>query len=177
MNSSITNTEGPGISLESPFLSLATTTVVNTKGYGFYASYYPWGRLNRHVIKTADMSVKRNINLCSKNATFIDNSSVVYYLVVKTQLGYHACESVLTVPQNYSVGMQLIHHDTRWPSLLHVYGGTNKTLSTLWDFRSLSWQSRPVWKTNSSSVLFENAGYNYNYWVTFHFVLFLISGT
>ena len=176
MNSSITNTEGSGISLQSPFLSLATTNVVNTKGYGFHAPFYDWGPLNRHVVKTADKSVKKNINLCSKNATFIDNSSVVYYLIVKTQLGYHACEKVITVPQNYSVGMQLVYHDISWPSLLHVYGGTNKTLSTLWDFHSLSWRSRPVWKTNSSSVLLESSSFYNNYWVTFHFLLFLISG-
>lgn len=176
MNSSITNTEGSGIILQSPFLSLATTNAVNNKGYGFYAYYDDWGSINRHVFKTADVSVKKNINLCSKNDTFIDDSSIVYYLVVKTQLGYHACEKVITVPQNYSVGMQLIFHDSGWPSAIHIYSGTNKTSSTLWDFHSLGWRSRPVWKTNSSSVLFENAGFYYNYKPSFHFVLFLISG-
>lgn len=175
INSTITNTEGSGVLLESPFLSLATTNVVNTKGYGF-TYYYSWKPLNDHVFKIADMSVKKNINVCSENDTFIDDSSAVYYLVVRAK-GRHACEKVITVPQDYSVGMQLIHHDLRWSSVFHVFSGTNKTLSTHWDVHSLSLKSRPVWKANSSSVLFESSmSYYDHYFTTVHFVLFLVKG-
>ena len=175
MNSSITNTGGSGIGLESPFLNLVTTNVVNTKGYGL-TYYYNWMPLNVHVLKIADMSVKKNINLCSGNDTFIDDSSLVYYLVIKTKSGRHACEKVITVPQHYSVGMQLIDHDLRWSTVFRVYSGINKTLSTFWNVLFLNLQSRPAWKTNSSSVLFETSrSYDY-YFNTVHFVLFLIKG-
>ena len=172
MSSTITNIEDSGILLESPFLNLVTTNVVNTKGYGF-RYHYNWNTLNDHVLNIADMSVKKNINLCSGNDTFIDDSSIVYYLVVRTK-SHHACKKVITVPQNYSVAMQLIVNDMRWNSVFHVYSGTNKTSSTLWDVRSLSWQSRPVWKTSSSSVLFESSENYYDYFSTVHFVLFLV---
>jgi len=174
MRSTITNNEKSGILLESPFLKLTTTNIVNTKGHGL--SYYcSWKPLNDHVFKIAYMSVKKSINLCSGNDTFIDDSSVVYYLVVRAK-SRHACEKVITVPQDYSVGMQLIHHDVPWSSVFHVYSGTNKTSSTLWDIHSLSWQSRPAWKTNSSSLLFESSDSYYEYFNTVHFVLFLIKG-
>ena len=175
VSSTIANIEESGILLESPFLNLATTNVVNTKGYGF-KYYYNWNPLNNHVFKIADMSVKKNINLCSGNDTFIDDSSIVYYLVVRTK-SRHACKKVITIPTNYSVAMQLIHYDVRWDSIFHVYSGTNKTSNTLWDVHSLSWQSRPVWKTSSSSVLFESSDYYYHgYFTTVHFVLFLVKG-
>ena len=174
IRSTITNNEKSGILLESPFLNLATTNVVNTKGYGL--SYHcNWKPVNDHVFKIAYMSVKKSINLCSGNDTFIDDSSVVYYLVVRAK-SRHACKKVITVPEDYSVGMQLIHHDVPWSSVFHVYSGTNKTSSTLWDVHSLSWQSRPAWKTNSSSVLFESSDSYYEYFNTVHFVLFLIKG-
>ena len=177
MSSTITNIEESGIRLESPFLNLATTNVVNTKGYGF-RYYYHWNTLNNHVFKIADISVKKNINLCSGSDTYIDDSSIVYYLFVRTK-SRQSCKKVITVPQDYSVGMQLIHHHVHRYSFFHVYSGTNKTSSTLWDVHSLSWQSRPVWKTNSSSVLFESSDYFYdhfNYFTTVHFVLFLVKG-
>ena len=168
-NSKITNTEGSGILLESPFLNLATTNVVNTKGYGFryHSSSAP---LNNHVFKIADTSVKKNINFCSGNDTFIDDSSVVYFLVVRAH-----CRKVkvITVPQNYSVGMQFVHYDGQPWSLFNVYSGTNKTLGTLWDIRLLGWESRPAWKTSSRSVLLEQS---YSYYGTAHFLLFLIKG-
>ena len=175
ISSTITNTEGSGILLESHFLNLATTNVINTKGYGL-VYYYDWKPLNNHVFKIADMSVKKNINLCSGNDTFINDSSAVYYLVVRTPSG-RACEKVITVPQNYSVGMQLIYRDVRWSTAFHVYSGTNKTSSTLWDVHSLSWRSRAVWKTNSSSVLLESSDFYDGYSGTVHFVLFLTRGT
>ena len=169
MSSTITNTEKSGILLESPFLNLVTSNFVNTKGYGF-TYYYSWRPLNDHVFKMADMSVKKNINLCSGNNTFVNDSSVVYYLVVRAK-GRHACKKVITVPRDYSVGMQLIHHDV---SIFHVYSGTNKASSTLWDVHSLNWRSRPAWRTNSSSVLFESSDWYYYSSTTVHFVLFLI---
>ena len=177
ISSTITNTEGAGILLESPFLNLVTSNVVKTKGYGF-TYFYSWKPLNYHVFKIADISVKKNINLCSGNDTFLDDSSVLYYLVVRTKSGRHDCDKVITVPQDYSVGMQLIHHDhyKQYSSVFHVYSTTNKTSSTRWDFHSLSWQSRPAWKTNSSSVLLETSDLFYNDLTTFHFLLFLIKG-
>ena len=175
MNSTITNTEGSGILLESPFLNLATTHVVNTKGYGF-DSDYSWKPLNEHVFKMADTSVKRNIDLCSGNDIFIDDSSVVYYLVMRADCS-DAYKKVITVPQNYSIGMQLIYHDIRVSSLFHIYSMTNNTLSsTFWDIRSLGKRNRPAWKTNSRSVLLDKSYYYYNYFSTAHFVLFLIKG-
>ena len=174
VSSTVTNIEESGILLESPFLNLVTTNVLNTKGYGF-RYHYNWNTLNKHVLKIADISVKKNINLCSGNDTFIDDSSIVYYLVVRKKSS-HACKKVITVPRDYNVGMQLIHHDLRWSSVFHVYSGTDKTSSTLWDVHSLSWQSRPVWKTSSRSVLFESSKGYYNYLSTVHFVLFLVKG-
>ena len=174
ISSTITNIAESGILLESPFLNLVTTNVLNTKGYGF-RYHYNWNTLNKHVLKIADISVKKNINLCSGNDTFIDDSSIVYYLVVRKKSS-HACKKVITVPRDYNVGMQLIHHDLRWSSVFHVYSGTDKTSSTLWDVHSLSWQSRPVWKTSSRSVLFESSKGYYNYLSTVHFVLFLVKG-
>jgi len=174
INSTITNTEGSGVLLESPFLNLETTNVVSTKGYGF-TYYYSWKSLNDHVFKIADMSVKRNINLCSGNDTVLDDYSVVYYLVVRTKSG-NGCNKVITVPQDYSVGIQLIHHDLPGWSVFRVYGGTNKILSTRWDIHSLDWRVRPAWKTNSSSVLLESSYSYYYYSSTVHFVLFLIKG-
>jgi len=171
ITSTITNTEGSGILLESPFLNLETSNVVNTKGYGFryHSSREP---LNNHVFKITDRSVRKNIDLCSGNDTFIDDSTVVYYLVVRA-VCRHAYKMVITVPQNYSVGMQFIHHNGQPGTLFNIYSGTNKTLTSLWDIHSLEWQSRPAWKTNSRSVLLEKS---YYYYGTAHFLLFLIKG-
>ena len=174
INSTITNTESDGIRLETPFLNIVTTDVVNTKGYGFLY-YYNWNSLNAHVNKMADISLKKNIQLCSENDTFIDDSSLVYYLVVTTKSS-RACEKAITVPQGYNVGMELIHHNVRSSVMFRVYSGLNKTSSTLWDIHSLRWLSRPAWKSNSSSVLFESSYHNWNYWSTVHFVLFLVKG-
>ena len=172
INSTVTNTEGSGVLLESPFLNLATTNVMNTKGYGL-KYYWSWKPLNEHVFKIADMSVKKNINLCSENDTFIDDYSEVYYLVVRTKSG-HACSKVITVPQDYSVGIQIIYHDVRRSSVFRIYGGTNKILSTRWDVYSLNWRTRPARKTNSSSILLESSYSYYDYFRTMHFLLFLI---
>ena len=174
MNSTITRTESDGIRLETPFLNLLTTDVVNTKGCGFLY-YYNWKSLNAHVNKIADTSVKKHIHLCSENNTFIDDSSLVYYVVVTTKSS-RACEKVITVPQGYSIGMQLIHHNVNYYVVFNVYSGLNKTSSTLWDIHSLRWSSRPAWKSNSSSVLVESSYHHWNYWSTVHFVLFLIKG-
>ncbi|XP_078342687.1 protein bark beetle-like [Oculina patagonica] len=175
MNATITNTESDGIRLETPFLNLMTTNVVNTKGYGFLYNYN-WNPLNSHVFKMADTTVKKNIHMCSENNTFIDDSSLVYYLLVTAESS-RGCEMVITVPQDYSIGMQLIHHDISSYEAFHVYNGLNKTSSTLWDIHILSWSSRPAWKSNSSSVLLEWSSRFNNYRSTVHFLLFLIKDT
>lgn len=176
MNSTITNTESDGIRLESPFLNLMTSNVLNTKGYGLLY-YNNWKPLNDHVIKLADTSVKKNVNLCAENDTFIDDFRLVYYLVVTREGSPVACHQVITVPRDYSIGMQLIYHDVHWSATFHVYSGTSKTLGTLWDVHSLSWQSRPFWMSNSSSIVLESSRTYYTYWSRAHFLLFLIKGT
>ena len=174
MSSTITRTESDGIRLETPFLNLVATDVVNTKGYGFLY-HYNWKPLNTHVNKMADMSVKKNIHLCSDNNTFIDDSSPVYYLVVTTKSS-RACETVITVPKDYVIGMQLIHHDVNSYIAFHVYSGLNKTSSSLWDIHLLSWGSRPVWQSNSSTILLTSSYHYWNYRSTVHFLLFLTKG-
>ena len=173
-SSIITRTELDGMRLETPFFKLMATNVVNTKGYGFLY-YYNWNSLNAHVAKIADKSVKKNIFLCSENNTFIDDTSLVYYLVV-TAKSSRVCDRVITVPKDYRMGMQLIHHDVNSNIAFHVYSGLNKTSNTLWDIHTLSWGSRPIWRSNSSSILLESSYHYRNYLSTVHFLLFLIKG-
>ncbi|XP_022805001.1 protein bark beetle-like [Stylophora pistillata] len=83
-NSTIDTTESDGIRLESPFLELLGATVVNTKGYGF--SYrYNWNALNTQVVTMADATMKKYLDMCSESETFIGDSSVMHYLVVKAK--------------------------------------------------------------------------------------------
>ena len=174
VNSTISKTESDGIRLETPFLNLLTINVANTKGYGFLY-YYNWKSLNTHVVKIADATVKKFVDVCSKNETFIDDSSLFYYLVV-TSKSTSACEKIIAVPQNYSIGLQLIHHDVSSSVAFHVYGGKTKTSNTLWDIHSLRWSSRPVWTTSNNSILLESSYHYRDYVSTVHLLLFLIKG-
>ena len=170
-NSTIAKTESDGIRLESPFLEFLSTNVVNTKGYGF--SYrYNWNALNTHVLKMADATVKKFMDICTESETFISDSSVVYYLVL-TLRSRAACKAIITVPPKYTIGLQLIYHNV-YSIAFHVYNGTNKTKGTLWDIHMLQWYSRPAWMTGNSSILLEK-GYGYtDEDDTVHFLLFLI---
>ena len=170
-NSTIAETESDGVRLESPFIEFLSTNVVNTKGYGF--SYrYNWNALNTHVVKMADATVKKFMDICTESETFISDSSVVYYLVV-TLRSRAACKAIITVPPKYTIGLQLIYHNV-YSIAFHVYNGTNKTKGTLWDIHMLQWYSRPAWMTGNSSILLEK-GYGYpDEDDTVHFLLFLI---
>ena len=170
-NSTIAETESDGVRLESPFIEFLSTNVVNTKGYGF--SYrYNWNALNTHVVKMADATVKKFMDICTESETFISDSSVVYYLVV-TLRSRAACKAIITVPPEYTIGLQLIYHNVD-NIVFHVYNGTNKTKGTLWDIHMLQWYSRPAWMTGNSSILLEK-GYGYtDEDDTVHFLLFLI---
>ena len=170
-NSTIAETESDGVRLESPFIEFLSTNVVNTKGYGF--SYrYNWNALNTHVVKMADATVKKFLDICTESETFISDSSVVYYLVV-TLRSRAACKAIITVPPEYTIGLQLIYHNV-YSIVFHVYNGTDKAKGTLWDIHMLQWYSRPAWMTGNSSILLEK-GYGYpDEDDTVHFLLFLI---
>ena len=170
-NSTIAQTESDGVRLESPFIEFLSTNVVDTKGYGF--SYrYNWNSLNTHVVKMADASVKKFMDICPESETFISDSSAVYYLVV-TLRSRAACKAIITVPPEYTIGLQLIYHNV-YSIVFHVYNGTDKTKGTLWDIHMLQWYSRPAWMTGNSSILLEK-GYGYpDEDDTVHFLLFLI---
>ena len=170
-NSTIAETESDGVRLESPFIEFLSTNVVNTKGYGF--SYrYNWNALNTHVVKMADATVKKFLDICTESETFISDSSVVYYLVV-TLRSRAACKAIITVPPEYTIGLQLIYHNV-YSIVFHVYNGTDKVKGTLWDIHMLDWYSRPAWMSGNSSILLEK-GYGYpDEDDTVHFLLFLI---
>ena len=173
-DSTISNTESDGIRLESPFGNFVNNDVVNTKGHGF-VSDLNWRPLNVHVVTMAQAKVKRYLNLCDNKNMFLDNSTLVYYLVTTTASG-QACRSVIKVPQDYSIALQLIHHDLWSSFVFHVYSGTNKTAGALWDVHSLKWFSRPAWMSNTSSILLESF-YSYHGHVrTVHFMLYLVKG-
>ena len=171
-NSTIAKTESDGIRLESPFLEFLSTNVVNTKGYGF--SYrYNWNALNTHVVKMADATVKKFIDICTEGETFISDSSMVYYLVVKSRS--RACRAIITVPPEYTIGLQLIYHNV-YGIVFHVYSGIDKKKGTLWDIHVLNWYSRPVWMSGNSSILLDKMYGHPNKDDTVHFLLFLIKG-
>ena len=169
-NSTIAETESDGVRLESPFIEFLSTNVVNTKGYGF--SYrYNWNALNTHVVKMADATVKKFVDICTESETFISDSSVVYYLVV-TLWSRAACKAIITVPPEYTIVLQLIYRNV-YVIDFHVYNGTDKTKGTLWDIHRLDRYSRPAWMSGNSSILLEK-GYGYPYYDdAVHFLLFL----
>ena len=169
MSTTISNSESDGIRLESPFVKIENANVLNTKGRGFL-SHFNWNSLNTHTVKMANEKVKKLFDMCSSSNIFLDSSNFLYYLVVKTERA-SLCESVITVPKGYCIGMQLIYHDVNF--VFHVYNGTNKLPGTLWDIHSLTWSSRPVWLANTSSILLE---FVRGYASSVHFMLYLIKG-
>ena len=173
-NSTISNTESDGIRLESPFVDIIRTDVVNTKGRGFLSDFN-WMPLNTHVVNVAETKVKLYLQMCSDAQIFLDNSSLIYYLVVKVGSYSYHCESIITAPQDYDIGMQLIYHDLNSYIAFHVYSGKKATSETLWDIHSLTWEGRPVWMSNTSSVLLESSSRFY-YEYSVQFVLYLVKG-
>ena len=174
MNSTVTKTELDGIRLETSFVNLLRVNVINTKGYGFLY-HFNWNSLNKHVLTIADETVKKIIQMCSENETFIDDSSLVYYLVVTARSSV-ACQRIITVSQNYTIGLQLIHHDVNSSAPFHIYSTRNKTSSKLWDIESIRWSNRPIWVTHNSSILLENSYHQNDYVSSIHLLLFLIKG-
>ena len=174
MNSTVTKTELDGIRLETSFVNLMRVNVINTKGYGFLY-HFNWNSLNKHVLTIADETVKKIIQMCSENETFIDDSSLVYYLVVTARSSV-ACQRIITVSQNYTIGLQLIHHDVNSSAPFHIYSTRNKTSSKLWDIESIRWSNRPIWVTHNSSILLENSYHQNDYVSSIHLLLFLIKG-
>ena len=170
-NSTIAKTESDGVRLESPFIEFISTNVVNTKGYGF--SYrYNWNALNTHVVKMADATMKKFMDICTENETFISDSSEVYYLVVTLRSGA-ACKAIITVPSEYTIGLQLVYHNV-YGTAFRVYSGTDKTKGTLWDIHMLKWYSRPAWMSGNNSILLEKRYGYVDEDDTVHFLLFLV---
>ncbi|XP_022801512.1 uncharacterized protein LOC111339184 [Stylophora pistillata] len=169
-NLAIAETESDGIRLESPFLELYSTHVVNTKGYGF-SSYPNWNALNSHVLNMADATVKKFMDVCTESERFMNDSSVVYYLVVTASSV--ACKATMTVPREYTIGLQLIYNN--WPSrkTFRIYNGADKTAGTVWNVHTLRWSSRPTWISGNRTILLETGSW---YWSlsTAHFLMFLI---
>ena len=176
-DSLISESISDGIRLESSVVQMVNTNVVNTGGRGFF-SEFNWNSLNNHVITMASGQVKKSFNMCSHKNVSFDSSDLVYYLVV-TKSKRQSCNSIVKVPQEYTIGMQLIYHDFNYYHYFHVYGGTKATSKNVWDIHALKWWSRPTWMSNSSSVLLESPAYSY--WSSSslssaHFLLFLIEG-
>lgn len=174
MNSTVSETELDGIRLETPFVNLLRVNVIYTKGYGFLY-HFNWNSLNKHVLTIADETVKKRIQTCSENETFIDDSSLVYYLAV-TARSSEACQRIITVSKNYTIGLQLIHHDVNSSAPFHIYSTRNKNSSKLWDIQSIKWSNRPIWMTHNSSILLENSFHQNDYHSSIHLLLFLIKG-
>ncbi|XP_022804996.1 protein bark beetle-like isoform X1 [Stylophora pistillata] len=172
VNSTISKTELDGIRLEAPFFSLLRVDVINTKGYGFLY-HYNWNSLNAHVLTIADETAKKFIQTCTENETFIDDSSLVYYLAVTARSSV-ACQRTITVSQKYTIGVQLIHHDVNSSAPFYIYSGRNKSSSEVWDVQSIRWSNRPIWMTRNSSILLENSYGRNDYVSTIHLLLFLI---
>ena len=172
-NVTISNTELDGIRLESPLVKIMNTDVINTKGRGFLSDI-SWKPLNIHVLNMAEAKVKRYLPMCTDRHIFLDNASPVYYLSVKIDYN-KSCDSIITVPQKYYIGMQLIYQNLPY-KVFRVYSGKNKTSETVWDIQSLTWLSRPVWRSNTSTVLLESySPYNHRSY-SVHFMVYLIKG-
>ena len=174
-NVTISNTKSDGIRLESPLVKIMNTDVINTKGHGFLSDFN-WKPLNIHVFNMAEAKVKRYLQPCTDRHIFLDSASPVYYLSVKIDYN-KGCETIITVPQKYYIGMQLIYQNLLYMDF-RVYSGKNKTSETVWDFHSLTWPSRPVWRSNTSTVLLESYSRYYpdhrSYSV--HLMVYLIKG-
>ena len=173
-NITISNTESDGIRLESPLVKIMNTDVINTKGRGFLSDFN-WKPLNINVLNMAEAKVKRYLQMCTDRHVFLDNASPVYYLTVKSDYN-KGCDTIITVPQKYYIGMQLIYQNIPSYVLFHVYSGKNKTSETVWDIHSLTWPSRPVWRSNTSTVLLESYSQYYHRSFSMHFMVYLIKG-
>ena len=150
------------------------TDVINTKGRGFLSDFN-WKPLNIHVLDMAAGKVKRYLQMCTDRHIFLDNASPVYYLNVKVDYAKR-CESIITLPKEYYIGMQLIYQNLHSYMNFHIYSGKNRTSETVWDIHSLTWPSRPVWRSNTSTVLLESYSWHYYRGYSVHFMVYLIKG-
>ena len=149
------------------------TDVINTKGRGFLSDFN-WKPLNIHVLNMAEAKVKRYLRMCTDRHIVLDNASPVYYLSVKIDYN-KSCESLITVPQKYYIGMQLIYQNLPY-MVFRVYSSKNKTSETVWDIQSSTWPSRPVWRSNTSTVLLESYSRYYHRSYSVHFMVYLTKG-
>ena len=172
-NSTIMNTDLDGIQVESPYLNLAKTDIINTRGRGFQLVEPSWRAINKQSLELADPEVKKHINLCSENITVLSEDGLQYYLIASSEK-IRNCESVINVPPDYRIGLQLIFY--RLSSTFKVESGTNKTSSTPWEINRLQLATRPLWVSNSSSVLLRSSSYYSNYITEVHFLLYLVKG-
>ena len=173
-NLTVSNTESDGIRLESPLVKIMNTDVINTTGRGFLSDFN-WNSLNIHVLNMAEAQVKKYVQMCTDRHIVLDNASPVYYLSVKIDYDT-GCETIITVPQKYYIGMQLIYQNLPSYMLFHVYSGKNKASARIWDIHSLTWSSRPVWRSNTNTVLLESYSRYYHGGFSVHFMLYLIKG-
>lgn len=174
IDSAIMNTESDGIRLESPFLNIMKTDVIKTKGHGISYHTYWKSAVNGHLIKMADPGVKKYIYPCSKNVTYLNDSGLVYYLIVTVE-NVFTCENVVKAPSEYRIGMQLLFKEGSSSFTFHVYSGTNTTSSNSWEIHRLNWLNSPTWISDSSSVLLKISSYN-KYRTTVHFMLYFVKG-
>lgn len=175
LNSTVMNTISDGIRVESPYVKFKKTDVINTKGRGFWYLGPGSRGINSHAIKLADSKVKKYINLCSENNTFLSDHSRQYYVVASADHETSgSCESVINVFPGYRIGLQLISH--RLASTFQVYSGTNTTSSIPWVINRLKSSDRPLWLSNSSSLLLRSSPYYRNYDAEVLFLLYLVKG-
>ena len=173
LNSTVMNTILDGIRVESPYAKFTTTNVIKTKGRGFYYRGAGWRAINIQAMKLADPKVKRYINLCSENGTLLSDHSQQYYLIASAEK-IHSCESVINVVPGYRIGMELISRSLA--STFQVYSGTNTTSSIPWEINRLESDDRPLWLSNSSTVLLRSSSYYSNYASEVQFLLYLVKG-
>ena len=173
LNSTLMNTISEGIRVDTPYVKFTKTDVINTKGRGF-CYLGPGSRaIYSHAIKLADPKVKKYINLCSENNTLLSDYSGQYYVIASAETS-RSCESAVNVLPGYRIGLQLISHSLA--STFQVYSGTNTTSSISWVINRLKSSDRPLWLSNSSSLLLRSSRYYRNYFTKVQFLLYLVKG-
>ena len=170
----MTNAQLTGITLRSPYLSLKQTVVKNTGGYGF--KYQDdWFNNDYFVVKMADSRVRKRINLCHENSTFLGNSSVAYYLQVESE-PRRTCQCAIEIGEGLTFGIQLLHHTFSSNFPLKIYNGTNTSSSQAWEVHRLNWQGHPTWRSGSRSILLQSSSWYYTSVRYAYFIIYLIEG-
>lgn len=167
----IMNSFSDGIRVQSPFLKISKTDVLNARSTGFLVQEPSWGVISKQVLELGDPEVTKYINLCSENATILNKNNLHYYLVVLAELTRN-CESIIQVPKEYQIGLQLIKNGVY--STFNVYSERNMSSSNPWEIR----RSRICrsWVSNSSAIRLQSLPYYRNYITEVHFLLSLVKG-